>query len=172
MNTKVGKVYKIVCNEVDKVYIGSTGQTLQKRMVMHMNSMNRWINGKMHFLSSFEILQYPSARIELISEHDIEYTDDKDFKTKLRVLENIEMLKWDNRVNRNRAFTTKEEKLEYIKKFQENNKEKHNAAMKKWRNKKHNCECGGKYTPDRKAAHLKTKKHLSFLSTKKQLSQI
>ena len=34
---------------------------------------------------------------------------------------------------------------------------------KEQQNKKHNCECGGKYTQKHEARHIRTKKHLSYL---------
>ena len=39
-----GKVYKIVCNNTGKVYIGSTTQPLSKRLVAHRLDYKKYIN--------------------------------------------------------------------------------------------------------------------------------
>jgi len=42
-------------------------------------------------------------------------------------------------------------------------REKHKERIKEHKGKKYNCECGGKYTHDHKAGHLRTKKHQAYL---------
>ena len=73
----------------------------------------------------------------------------------------------------------KEQKLEYQKQYQEDNKEvilekqkqyreKNKEAILAWRNQKHTCECGGRYTSASKSRHLKTSKHLNYLKDIKE----
>ena len=55
----------------------------------------------------------------------------------------------------------KEEYLKKMKEYQENHKEELNDKY----NKKHNCECGGRYTHRNKSTHLKSKKHNTYLES-------
>ena len=61
------KIYKIVSNAIDQVYIGSTYQALSARMSGHRKNFKRYMNGldKM-FCTSFSILEYGDAEIILI----------------------------------------------------------------------------------------------------------
>ena len=61
-----GKIYKIVSNHTDKVYIGSTVQSLSKRIGGHRSQYKRYLEGKISIYTSFEIMSYPDAKIYLI----------------------------------------------------------------------------------------------------------
>ena len=63
---------------------------------------------------------------------------------------------------------------EYHKKWNEDNREKeqqrhkkrweeNKEEIKKVRNTKHDCECGGKYTTTHKSNHFKSKKHQAYI---------
>lgn len=56
MNYKNGKIYAIRSYQTEEIYIGSTTQTLTKRLSSH----------KRNICNSKLILQYPDAYIELI----------------------------------------------------------------------------------------------------------
>ncbi len=61
-----GKIYKLVADETDKVYVGSTTQTLSARMRGHRKDT------KHEKVTSHELLKYPSCRIELLEEYPCE----------------------------------------------------------------------------------------------------
>ena len=70
-----GKIYYIKNEVSEKIYIGSTVHTLQKRFKQHMYHFNRYtFNGSKYFFkhmypcSSFQILTHPSANIFLLQE--------------------------------------------------------------------------------------------------------
>jgi len=63
---KNGKIYKIVNDENDDVYYGSTTQPLSKRLGDHKGDYKRYVNGKSHFITSFNILKYDSCKIILV----------------------------------------------------------------------------------------------------------
>ena len=66
-NYQNSKIYKIVCDETDAIYVGSTTKkSLSTRMSHHRNDYKRWGEGKMNYLTSFELVKYPSAKIILI----------------------------------------------------------------------------------------------------------
>lgn len=61
-----GKIYRIVSDKTDVVYIGCTTQPLSKRMANHRSSYKSYQKGKSALCSSFVILEYGDAKIELI----------------------------------------------------------------------------------------------------------
>lgn len=64
-----GKIYKIISDKTDRIYIGSTTMPrLSTRMAGHRSAYKRWNNDKEanDYLSSFEMLQHDDAAIILI----------------------------------------------------------------------------------------------------------
>jgi hypothetical protein len=66
VNYSDGKVYKITSPSCDLVYIGSTTQSLSKRIGEHRKNYKRYQEGKETNTSSFEIIKYGDAVITLI----------------------------------------------------------------------------------------------------------
>lgn len=63
---KNSKIYKITSLQTEKIYIGSTIQSLGKRLSSHKTQYKRFLLGNKNYLSSFEIIKYLDPRIELI----------------------------------------------------------------------------------------------------------
>jgi hypothetical protein len=62
-----GKIYKLVCNITNKIYIGSTCEpTLARRLSGHVQDFKFWKNGKGRNVSSFEIIEGGDYYIELL----------------------------------------------------------------------------------------------------------
>ena len=61
-----GEIYRIVCNSTGKVYIGSTTQSLSKRLSSHRLDYKKCLNGKYQFITSFEIIKENNYEIILI----------------------------------------------------------------------------------------------------------
>ena len=67
---QLGKIYKIECNVTGKVYIGSTCEPiLARRLAGHITSYKRYLNGKFHYISSFDVLQNEDYDIVLIESY-------------------------------------------------------------------------------------------------------
>ena len=64
-----GKIYRIISPSTDVVYIGSTIQPLCKRLQNHKADYKKYLNGKYNYGSSFEIVKYDDACIELICDY-------------------------------------------------------------------------------------------------------
>lgn len=61
------KIYKITSSQTNDVYIGSTCTfQLCDRLSGHKRHFRRYINGKYHYVTSFEVIQYDDAIIKLI----------------------------------------------------------------------------------------------------------
>ena len=154
-----GKIYTIRSYQTDKIYIGSTTQTLTRRLSKHKSNFKRWKNGgKDNYVSSFELFKYADVYIELLELCPC------DTKIELCKREG-ELIREIDCINKNVAGRTmneyradnKEKLKEQTKEWRENNKDK----IKDRESIKYDCECGGKYTCASKARHLKTNKHLS-----------
>ena len=64
------KIYKITSPNCDLVYVGKTIQTLNERFSGHHSGANRYAKGLSRYCSSFKVLEYGDAVIELIEETD------------------------------------------------------------------------------------------------------
>jgi hypothetical protein len=147
-----GKIYAIKSNQTELIYIGSTIQELNERFDRHKSTYKVYINGKYNFVSSFDILQYDDAYIELIED----YTCNN--KTELKRREGIiiqEKLQQNVCVNMRIAGRTE-------KQYYHDNREQ----IKEYKKQKITCECGSIFRICDRARHNKTIKHLEYMSNK------
>jgi hypothetical protein len=103
---KKGYIYKIFSFQTDDIYIGSTIVKLSVRMSKHRSDYKC----KRNYCSAFELVKYPDAKIELLE--IVEYTE----LVELKAIEGT----WQRKlacVNRQIAYRTPEEKIEYRKKY-------------------------------------------------------
>jgi hypothetical protein len=68
VNYQLGKIYKIVDNTSDKIYIGSTCEpTLARRLAKHTSNYKDYTNGgKTPYTTSFEIIKNDNYDIVLL----------------------------------------------------------------------------------------------------------
>jgi len=168
-----GRIYIIRSKQTDKVYIGSTVQSLNKRFRLH----------KIQDCTSQEILKYSDAEIILLECYECEN------KEQLKNREG-EYIRQYNCVNKNIAGRTRKEWIEdnkeYFKEYYQENKEKLNEKKKEYReknrdkitqqrkehyeinkdkiNEKIQCECGATVSRHCLSRHKKTKKHEKLLA--------
>lgn len=65
----VGRIYRLVSNNTDKIYIGSTILSLKNRLRIHESEYRRFLSNKIHRnVTSYEIINKNDYRIELIKE--------------------------------------------------------------------------------------------------------
>ncbi len=60
------RFYKIVSANTDKCYIGSSVQNLEERLRQHEKDYKGFQDGKYHYVSSFDILDFKDYSIQLI----------------------------------------------------------------------------------------------------------
>lgn len=75
MDYKNGKIYTIRSHQTDKIYIGSTTQPLSKRLSCHKANYKNYLDGKKNYITSYDIIQYGDAFIELLEECPCETKD-------------------------------------------------------------------------------------------------
>ncbi len=140
--TFIGKIYKIKSSKTDNVYIGSTIQTLNERFVKHKSDYKRFQNGKGGNITSFEIIKYPDAIIELIEEMTFETKDDMLFRERYHIENN------NNCVNTQKPRITKEEDVKRNRENYQKTKEqaKERKQTKRIENQNKLCAQRDKYT--------------------------
>ena len=150
------KVYKIVSNSTDLVYVGSTTQPLYNRIAGHRRQYKKYQNGADNYVTSYEMLKYGDCEIVLLEDCPC------DRKEQLYARERyfIETLACVNKVIPGRKQAeyreaNKEKIIERGKQYREANKEKYTES--------HSCPCGGRYTTGNKNRHTKSKKHTKYL---------
>jgi len=63
-----GEIYKIVCNETDELYIGSTCCTLARRLAEHVSQFKSYQKSSKKWTSSFSIIERGNYNIYLVEE--------------------------------------------------------------------------------------------------------
>ena len=66
-----GKIYQLVSDKIDKIYIGSTIRTLDARLDLHEKQFEEWLTSDFatSYITSFEILKYGDYRMELLEDY-------------------------------------------------------------------------------------------------------
>tara|TARA_R110000868_G_scaffold217925_1_gene468070 strand:- start:3566 stop:4189 length:624 start_codon:yes stop_codon:yes gene_type:complete len=114
-----GKIYKIVSNHTDKIYIGSTcKERLCQRLAKHKANYTEWLKYKKNYTSSFELFELGDVEIILIENFNCK-TKDELFKKEKEYIEKYK----DIIVNKKRPVITKIEKNETAKKYDMEHKE-------------------------------------------------
>ncbi len=188
-----GYIYKIWSVSEPQVYFGSTTQELCNRMSGHRADYKRFLNDKMHYITSFELMKLDDAKIELVRVIEFEH------KAELRAAEG-QCIRENECVNRCQAGRNHAQwvldNAKYMKDYRHEkyiaNSEHVRAERKKYyaansaailikdkayraataehiyerTHRKFDCECGGKFTC-KKARHIRTKKHTDWLKEQK-----
>ena len=139
------KIYKIIDNTNNNIYIGSTCQELNVRLSEHKYRYKQFLKGLANSLSSFEILKNNDYKIELIE--NIQCNNVKELKQKERYyIDNIMC------VNIQKPLRTPKE-------YYETNKD----IINKKRNERKLCECGKYYTSQNYNRHLQSRNHIKII---------
>jgi hypothetical protein len=103
-------------------YIGSTEGSLEKRLKQHENDYKSYLEGKYHYVSSFDIIKNGNYRIELLEECNVNTTHE------LRIIEGTYQQEMDC-VNKQIAGLTHKESM---KKYRETHKVEEAERHKKY----------------------------------------
>lgn len=180
-----GKVYKIVNDIDDEIYVGSTRDSLCKRMSSHRsmakNPLGKYSQGKIY--QKMRGCGIEHFRIVLVEEYPCKNKD------QLRAREEYWRKELQATLNSVSAYTSKEEakkrnndyyhehhdyflqkKREYNKKNKEEinkkNREYHKVnkeKIAKHQQEHHFCECGYTYAQNHKQRHLRSKQHAWYM---------
>src|SRR3989338_9051485 len=101
-----GKIYVIRSNQTDNVYIGSTCKSLCARFRCHRSNYKLYREGKYGNCSSFSVVEYADAYIELIEKYPCQS------KKQLLIREGEIIRKTENSVNKYVAGRTSAERYQ------------------------------------------------------------
>jgi hypothetical protein len=175
-NYQNGKIYCIRSHQTDKVYVGSTVEKLCQRMAKHRCKYKYFLNGNHHNVTSFDILKYDDAYIELIENYPCNskeelHKKEGNYIRKLNCVNKCipgrttkeyynEHKKKIKKQMKEYTENHKQEKKEYDKKFRIKNLEKINKRMRA----KIKCEvCNCEVSYAHMARHKKSQKHINNL---------
>lgn len=185
-----GKIYKIVNDIDDKVYIGSTCQPLYKRLFEHKLRVKHDKNRQLY--KHYNDIGVEQMKIILVEEYkcnnkmellkkEREYIENIDQSIRLnRTIPTRDKTEWTH-CNKDKVKTTqekyrnnhkekikdkrmdnKDKKKEYDKIYYENKKQVISDKLKN----KIICSCGMEIKISNKSQHLKTKKHINSIAIK------
>lgn len=180
--------YKIVCNDSGAVYVGSTTQTIEKRLRKHKYNYSYYLENKYNYNTSFFIIEKNNYTIQLIESVICNDKKHRDILETLHILNENSINKMQPGRDEKKYYIDNKEKIkEKNKQWRGDNKEKlkecakqnyqNNKENVKERhrqyyhnnkerlNMKYNCECGGKYVYTSKSKHMKSNKHLNYLTS-------
>jgi len=161
---KKGKIYKIVNDINDEIYIGSTVNTLSKRMVNHRadsvkcpdRKLYKFVadNGGWQHFKIILIEDYPCERKEQLLQREQYYK-----KIATLNINNCYGYDWERDMRRHKIYreSNKDKIKEYDKKYRESNKDKikeyresNKDKIKEKEAKVNMCMCGKEYTHQHK----------------------
>jgi len=107
-NYKTSKIYKIIDNTNDSIYVGSTTRPLKERLKSHSDKYKKYINGIGRFTSSFDIIKNNDYKIILIENYPCDNINELHQREQYHIDNN-------NCINIQRAYLSKENRKEQLK---------------------------------------------------------
>jgi hypothetical protein len=156
-----GKIYKIVSDNTDKIYIGSTCNPLYKRLWQHKTSYKTFQKTN-KYMSSHEILKFEDCKIILIEDFPCERKEQLIAKERyhIELNKNICVNKViPTRTNKEYRQQNRDKILEKKKEYYEQNRDK----IREQQTMVIICECGSKSTKQHICRHYKTIKHIKWV---------
>ena len=176
-----GKIYCIRNNVDDEIYIGSTTQSLSKRMAKHRESIDNSTKSHFRLYEKMRDIGIENCYIELVKNYPCENNEQlraeegKIMRVMATLNDRVECRTRKERYEDNKEAVLeqnkkwrdehKEEQKEYFKKHRENNKDKIKARA----GEALQCECGVIYTRQHKSRHFRTKHHQEYLKQQKEI---
>ena len=154
VNYQNSKIYKIVDNTNNNIYIGSTTKPLlSQRLAQHCFSYKSWLKGNGRRFTSYQIIANGNYDIVLLETYQCNSKDELYAREKYYIQNNT-------CVNRNSPFQTNQDMLQYQKNYYVNNK----AKIQQRRIPVFNCVCGGCCKSLDKSRHFKSLMHKTYLN--------
>ena len=134
---KKGKIYRIICNITGKIYIGSTIETLARRLSGHRRSYKLFKEGqkyKKYFVTSFQIIEQGEFDIVLIENYPCESKVELHRRERF-FIESLECVNKNipTRTPAEYRLDNKDALKEKAKQYQQDNKDDIMERRKQWR---------------------------------------
>ena len=183
---RTGRIYTIRSPQTDKYYIGSTFQTLSKRIGDHRSDYK----GNKRYMASYEILKYEDHYIELLETLECKSKDElrkREGEMQREHKNDIVNCRIEQRTRKEYLDDNKEKLIEQTAKYRKMNLEKikvyylnnrktfitnrkeyyiinKNKINDKRRNTRYICICGSNIRKDGKKEHERSKRHQKYIS--------
>ena len=181
------KVYKLISNQTDDVYYGSTCGSLSKRIGVHKSSYKKL--GEEYAPTAKQILKYKDCDIILVEEYPCDNKEQLHARERYHIENNPCVNKYIPGRTKSEYREANKEKIKEQKQryyeandvklkaqqqgYYEANKDKkkeYQQTNKLKLNKKFVCACGGKYTYQNLSQHSKTQRHIRYEEDNKDAS--
>jgi hypothetical protein len=163
VNYHNSKIYKIWSSNTEKIYIGSTTQKLCVRLVEHKSKFKKYKNEtSKYYTSSFELLKYDDAKIELIEEYKCDNKEQLYKREGEIIRQNKDLCV--NMLVAGRSYT--EYRLNNKDKINERSKiyrRTHKEKINLYASQPYKCACGLCIRYDSKGKHFQSITHNRFL---------
>ena len=161
------RFYKIVSDNTEKVYVGSTRLSLQARLVWHEHDYGMYLHTNIRNITSIEILKLGNYSIQLLEEKlcgDVErdQIESKYIQNTPNVVNKLKRLGEYKRL----GATGYAKEYSYEKnntRMKQHYKENKTNILERSKEKFTCHQCGGCYDYSHKSSHLKSKKHLMVI---------
>ena len=165
-----GKIYCVKSEHTDKIYIGSTTQSLKSRFTSHKMHHKLFGCGKLPTrVSAFELLDLGDCYIELIEDYpcesrtELEKRETHHIQLNKDIAVNEKMPWYDYKTaDRERYKRERDQILSRVKEYYKKNSDKIKARARE----RIQCECGCTVRRASISKHRKTEKHQSLLKIK------
>tara|TARA_R110000803_G_C11974821_1_gene320058 strand:+ start:389 stop:844 length:456 start_codon:yes stop_codon:yes gene_type:complete len=146
-------IYQIYCKDknITEVYVGST-ENFHSRCKSHNNCCNNE-NDEKYNLKVYKFIREHGGMVNWVIEPIIESDDDTRYDAEVHYFKT-----YNSKLN---SIFPRRTRKEYYLDNREDILEK--------KNKKFQCQCGGRFTKNNKSAHLKSKLHLQYLEQNEQI---
>lgn len=178
-----GRIYTLHSHQTTDIYVGSTIQILCKRMTNHRTDYKRYINKKRHYMTSYEILQYDDAYIELLFEGEFQSDDALRKKEGEYIREmNCVNKRIEGRANKEYYEDNKPKILEYHAQYYKKNhdmviekskiyREEHFDQIHARRQQTYECECGSINCIENKERQESSVQHQTYMNSLTEIKQ-
>jgi hypothetical protein len=139
-----GKIYKIVSDSCDDIYIGSTVQTLAQRLGKHRSDYNQWKKGNARYTRSFSLIERGDYHIILIEPFSCNNQEELTARERHFIENNVCLNKViPGRTRKEYNQDNKEKIKEWYQLNKERIKEKHKEHKKEYHKLTFQCLCDG-----------------------------
>jgi predicted HicB family RNase H-like nuclease len=167
-----GKIYKIVSDNIEGTYYGSTADTLWSRFGTHNSDFRAWKKGSKKYYTSYKLIEAGNASIVLVEKYPC--NDKIELKARERFyIENNDCVnKCVPNRTKNEYYQDNKEKIkeyyqdnkEKIKEYYQDNKEKIKEQKKEYRKKTFICLCDGEHhNLHNNTSHFRSQYHINNL---------
>lgn len=86
-----GKIYMIVSSHTDKIYIGSTCNTMSERLITHLKDYRQYIKKKKAYCTSYDIIKLGDYDIKLLENYPCDTDDELKFREAEYIIDNLDI---------------------------------------------------------------------------------